>query len=237
MSEENKKSEIDRPSPWEILGVIFAVFATIKDAPETLRKLSVPRLVPSCVRNFILEINASSDFWLSLFYLCTSIFLSTWILSRLRFKPFQEEDEEQDRNRKIVRYLQYRRFLRILHSFGLVLIREWILQQISVSWYETFKRSSNWPREESLSKYIDRVGFDDGRGIQFQYSDDFSKMILSEHPANDDRYGTPYEKMPQWSEVRILLIASNYFPFWFFVHLLKKLLNLAKNKCSWRKTV
>jgi len=234
------RTKVERAKPWEILAAFFGYFAVAKDAPDALRMLQIPKFLRfflPCARNQLLEWNASPDFWLLLFF--TIITIIIWVRF-VRQKKVPEEKEKEDLKEDTIKKLskEFRRqyLIRVIRSFGLVLLRGILLTLLKVRSYGTFKRPAppHWPPAPDRLDSIDRISFADGMGIEFQYSADFTHLIIREHPKNSDQFGDFKTRQPTWADIKILLIASNIFPFWFFIYLVKRPVTCLK-KVSCRK--
>lgn len=222
------RKELEPPKPWEALGVFFGYFAVAKDAPFILRTLGFPKYIPSCLKDFLLRLNKSPDFWLLLLFTIFTLILYFWFLPRRRE---QEEPENlaNDNRANVDAILRKERLLRVIRSFGIVLLREKMLDWMNVDLYGTFHKTSNWAPEPSRFNYVDRINYTDGAGIEFQYSKDFREVFVRTHPTNNITYGEPAIRMPNAKDVRLLLVASNYFPFWFLVHSIMRIGRCLKN--------
>ncbi len=215
----DKRETLDPPKPWEILGAFFGYFAVAKDAPAVLRQLKIGALIPIECKSRLLQWNGDGDFWFSLFFTLVTLAIVLWWLPRERKK---EKEENKDQAKQLAAYLRQSRIIRTVRSFGLVLIREWTLDLLGVGLYGTFKRHSTWSPEPRRLKHVDRITYRSGYGIEMQYGKNFETVFARTHPENDDNYGPTAEMAPTWREVALLLVASNCFPFWFLVFLLKR---------------
>jgi hypothetical protein len=222
-----EKSKYEETKPWEILGVIFAVFVTVKDAPDILRQLGVTAFIPTQWKQLLLTKYDDSAFWLSWFYILLIIFLYAVILLYFKQKNELDTPDKEKTDKEIVsrlsRQFRFYRYLRIIRSLGVVLIRELILDFMSVATYGTFKKTSNWPATpEPRIKYVDRISLKEGPGFEYQYGKEFKWIYVREHPEFDDKYGYTLKRVPEWRDIKLLLVASNIFPFWLIFHLVKR---------------
>lgn len=202
------------PKKWEILGAIFGYFATAKDIPEVMKTLQISRLIPECLKYWLKTINSSSDFW----YLITFTLSLLIFLSHILWKEYAIDENENSDSYRIILENELKRISR--NSLGLVNIRNTILSFFDISVYGTIQRQHDWKPKPNFYKYIDRITFTDGHGIEFQYSYFFSKISVREHTVEDINYTDPIERKPTWKEIGILLFSSNFFPFWIIPHLI-----------------
>lgn len=215
------REPLEPTKPWEVLATLFGYFAIAKDIPDIFRTLSITKLVPQQLKTMLLQYNASSDFWLMVFFTVVMIILWLWLMPR---KKEIKEKEKEDIIRELSKSFRRKQIIRIIRSFGLVLLREVFLSLFHVESYGTFRRPPppDWPLAPDRLESIDRIGYADGRGIEFQYSADFSNLIIREHPRDSDRFSDPIIRPPSWPDVKLLMLASNIFPFWFLVYLIKR---------------
>jgi hypothetical protein len=215
---------IELPKPWEVLAVIFGYFTVAKDVPNTLRTLGISKIARFIgLRDCLLRANRNPDFWLLLPFTIVACFLFFWLLLRSE-RP--EEPPNNDRLARASAVIRRGRIIRVIRSLGLVVLRERILDRMGVAFYETFRRPTdrNWPPEPGRAEYIDRILFKDGQGTEFQYSNDHRVIFVRRHPPNVDAWGPTEEQLPKADEVKLLLFASNYFPFWLLAYLVRRLL-------------
>lgn len=216
-------------SPLEILGGFFGYFAVANDIPNILRKLSVRSLVPDSWKACLLRFNSNPDFW----YLITfTLLVIVGLLRLISSQKPKKEDPNQDTPQTfetlnddtfdLEASWKRMRKISILRSFGLILVREWILNRLKISLYGTFKRQSDWEPQPERFDYIDRINYDQGEGYEFQYSKNFKFVIVRTHPSDNSTYGPSSTRTPNLKEIRDLLFASNFFPFWCLIHLLRR---------------
>lgn len=215
------RNPIEPPKPWEILGAFFGYFAVAKDAPAIIRMLGIPNLVPESFKVFLHRWNTNSDFWLLiLFTFLTFAVVFVWL-------PRKDNTTElSDREKHIAdinKAIRKSKTIRIMRSLGFVLVREFILDLLGVTRYGTFSRPSDWQNEPDRARWIDRINLKSGKGVEYQYSKNFQRLIIREHPLSSDIYGLSAEREPQLREVPMLLVASNYFGIWIIAYLFKKL--------------
>lgn len=218
------RNTIEAPKPWEILGAFFGYFAVAKDAPDLFRRLGFTKLIPDSLREKLLEWNKDPNFWLLfLFTILTFAVVIFWL-------PRKENNVElSDREKHIAeinKIIRRNKVIRILRSLGLVIIREALLDLKGVLVYGTFSRPDEWQRESERAKWIDRITFKGGGGFEYQYSKNFKKLIVRHHPSGSDKYDSPVERDPLLGEIPVLIIASNYFVFWFLLYLIRKFFGL-----------
>lgn len=214
------------PRPIELLALFVALLATAKDAPSIMRLTGLPCLAPQSVGNLIDWAGIPRD--TVLFWLYISLFLSVffWFIRRERLTKISIDDDKS-RFDQTLSLLERMRWIRLIRSFGLVLLREWILGKIAVVNYGTFLRSKqNWIPAPKRFNSVDRIHFIDGRGVEFQYLKGHrSVAVRCYKDSNDYTYGREEIRHPTWSEIRLLLVASNFFPWWFIVHIFKRWIN------------
>lgn len=216
------RDEIEPPKPWEILGAFFGYFAVAKDIPEILRMMFIHRLVPDCMKLQLLEWNDSSNFWLLMFFSICVLILLFWFLPSHRNSKEAQNSSEEERFAMAVKAIERGRKIRIIRSLGFVLLREKVLDWMDVSRYGTFKRHSYWGPAPERFKSIDRVTFNSGIGTEYQYAKNHCIVFVRTHPADSDTYGNTEERVPSLRDIRLLLLASNFFIFWLAVHLVKR---------------
>lgn len=223
MSKSEK--DFERAKPWEILPVIIAYIAAIKEVPSGIRSLGLTFLLPNFLKAKLLQLNASSDFWIRLFFTIIIILIWSWMVWRVK-RPFKREEKKADRVQELYRLFKRdrlrRRVISIVKTFGLVLLRESILDRMKVDLYDTFNRPSNWPPSDRCFDSIDRIHCE-GRSFEFQYLKNFSSISVSETLPNSDKFNEPNIHEPSVKEIKLLLIASNFFPFWYLLYLMKRL--------------
>ncbi len=225
-----KRTTDEAPKTWEILGGFFGYFATVKDSPYFFRIFYFSKLLPSCLKKALLKLNANTDFWYTLFFTILSITLLRVLLIRektqhesLEKDNFAERIEsirsEKDEIQDIIKRAY---FISLFKSFGLLFIRNWLVSLVDVEIYGTFKRQSDWIPRPEFFKSIDRIAFKGGAGSEFQYSKNFVHVAVRNHPVGDVTYEAEEIRKPTWKEIRLLFLASNFFPFWFFIHIFKR---------------
>lgn len=212
-----KRNNDEAPKKWEVLGVFFGFFATAKDAPTVFRALAIRKLLPTTIKTFLLAINDNANFWYTFLFTMLSCVLLFGLLIREKVHkelPDQDDLADDDNLKKI---LNRAYFFSYVKSLGLLFIRNWILGIIGVEIYGTFRRQSDWEPRPNYFQSIDRIAFSDGSGKEFQFSKNYQKISIRVHPSGDVTYGLPEERKPTWKEIRVLLLASNFFPFWWFI--------------------
>ncbi len=210
---------IDPPKPWEILGAFFGFFAVAKDVPAIFRTLGFTALVPAPIKSYILKMNRNPDFWLLGCFSVLTLMLVAFFIPR---KREAKENPESDRSEEILRVLRSGKILRALRSLGLTLLREFALDRMGVMIYGTFRRQGDWKPEPQRSKYVDRITFISGSGVEFQYATNCEMVYVRTHPESTDAYGQTDVRVLSSGETWLLLWASNYFPFWYLGYLAKR---------------
>lgn len=227
------REKLESSKPWEILATFFGYFAVAGDVPEILRTLNLSKLIPNVIKTYFLKWNPDSDFWFLLFFTGSTVLLWLWLIPRKKEVKENKDKEREDIIREIATTMRRKNIIRIVRSFGLVFLREFLLSRLlKVSFYGTFKRPPppNWPPAPDRFKSVDRISFSDGTGIEFQYSRDFENLISRKHPKGSDQFGAEEQRKPSWDDIKLLLIASNIFPFWHVMFLLNKSLQFLKRK-------
>ena len=203
------RERIKPPKPWEILGAFFGYFAVAKDVPHILRTLGA--IFPSIIKSLLRSLGLNSDTGLQWIFTIAVFAILFYCMPRTQEEEYPEKD---DRLEQMERVFRRERWFQIIRSFWLIVLREKILDRMGVAMYGTFRRYSSWAPEPAREHHIDRINFIDGRGIEFQYSKGAYKFFVREHPNNSDVYGETQERTPTSAEVRLLMIASNFFPRW-----------------------
>ena len=218
------RNSIQSPKPWEALASFFGYFAVAKDAPYILRTLCLSKLVPSRTIRYMLHFESNPDFWLLCSFTLGTLFFYFVCLTRYR-TPIVEQDTDKDAalyNRAFSVYDRERR-LRYIRTLGFLYLREKTLDKLGVSLYGTFRRPSYWPLAPGWCDYIDRITFMDKTGIEVQYSLNYSELFIRRHRSDTDNFGESQIFAPGKKEFAILLIASNYFLFWWLISLFMKI--------------
>jgi len=220
MAQELK--QIESPKPWEILGSFFGYFAVAKDIPSILRMLCIQKIPPYRLKQILLRINPSADFWLLITFTAVTVLILLHYLWRTR--PIKGPDPSSDKElQEFVKIGKRNYRLRIIRSFGFAWFRDKILDRMNVNVYGTFQRPPPpyWPAVEDRANSIDRIIFADGTGMEFQYAKDFTTMFVRRHTPGTNLFNSVEERLPSSVEIRLLLVASNYFPLWWIMHLIK----------------
>jgi len=207
------------PKAWEKIAAWFAFFAVLKDAPVGLRALCPPPLREFARRVVLVHLGSwrSSEFlWSALFTAGTAFFLA-WVL--WGSKPGDEsvnEDVDEERRKTIERVWRRHQLIRVVRSFGLVLVREKLLDLFGVATYHTFPRSEFTTVEPAPDRfdYIDRIKFTDGIGREYQYPRGPGLVFVREATAKVREYGLPERRKLTPRERCVLLIGSNFYGFW-----------------------
>ncbi len=216
--------------------MVFGYLAVAKDVPLTLRKLLISKAIPESWKIALLQRVANRDFWYVLSFTIFLIVLYFLLLWRTTGNEVEDEDsgskalsgelgskKKQDHSKarrdRAVAVLKRYRLIRIIRSFGLVIIREKLLDLMKVGLYGTFRRQENWSPEPNRFCFIDRVTFIDGTGSEYQYSRNFRDIIVRTHPFDLAHYERHLLRPPAISDIKLLLVASNFFLFWFLGYL------------------
>lgn len=211
-----KRDEFEPPKPWEILGAFFGYFAVAKDIPGVMRTLGFGHVCPDWLRTQLLDWHNAPDAWLLWSFTVVTVVMLAFLLWR-RLPRVEESDS--DGMKAALRSMKRHRILRIVRSFGLILVRNAIMNRLKVTGYGTFKKPSTWAEDPKAFDYVDRINFKDGRGVEYQYTRDFSALHVREHPPTSDNYGPASSRRPTWSDAKVLVFGSNIFPFWYLAHL------------------
>lgn len=118
-------------------------------------------------------------------------------------------------------------------------LRQSILNKMRVVLYGTFKIKSCSPEEKCFA-YVDTItiekedeeGYSLYDSIQFQYPKDYRNLLIRERSGlyEDESYGEPYERPPSMKDIKLLLVASNFFYRWFFMHLIVGKIRLGRKR-------
>lgn len=223
------RSQLSDLSPLEILGAFFGYFAVAKDVPDILKTLSIKSLLCDSWKKKLLDFNSDPNFWYLILFTVVAIavffiFVATKKENKEdpnRDTPATFDNLDNDEYGLEASWKRIRR-LSVLRSFGLILIREWILGRLGISIYGTFKRQADWEPQPERFDHIDRINYEKAEGFEFQYSRNFKFVIVRSHPFDNDTYGPSETRLPTWKECCHLLFASNFFPFWLLIHLLRR---------------
>lgn len=215
------RSDIEPAKKWELLGALFGYLAVAKDVPGILALVGIGELCPKQVKIALLGIHNDPNRWYLVFFTGSLFFLMCWVLwSRA---PSNEQVDDDPRS-VIDRHYFRIRIIRVIRSLGLIYLRENILDKLKIKRYGTFRRPSEWAPEPNRSIFVDRISFIDGRGIEYQYSSKFDIVYVRTHSSDTDKFGESLEQEPSWADIKCLLIASNYFPFWICINFSLRLL-------------
>jgi hypothetical protein len=144
------------------------------------------------------------------------------LLSLPRKRLDESPDRDAARNHRVTTALRRRRLLLGLLTFGLVPLREWILDGMGIGLYGTFRRPPSWQPEPERADYVDRFFRVDNSGVEYQYARDATHLIVRSHSSTTDHYGSEQTRVPTSADVRLLLVGSNYFWRWYMRHLSKR---------------
>jgi hypothetical protein len=114
-------------------------------------------------------------------------------------------------------------FRRSLFSFGLIPLREAILQHmLGICIYGTFKASEYSPVTPTVFNYLDIISYKKERkrpDVRYLYSRNFEYVLFSKANRNKP-FGRNQKRFPNWRDIGLLLLASNFFWFWFPIALI-----------------
>jgi len=224
------KNSFEWRNPWDILGSVFGYFASANEVPKIVRMLHIGKLVPPALKRLLISMNSDSDFWAILAYTVLIVLILWWFFapSWKRLEVAEDRDKD-DWTEKAFKVLEKDYRWRMVRSFGFIWIRGVILDQKGVRLYGTFRRPlpPYWPPEPDRTDYIDRVTFKNGNGLEIQYSNDYTQLFVRRHSAKSDTFDQVEQHPPAWEEIKLLFVASNYFPYWWLRFLIKRLLHLA----------
>lgn len=205
------------PEPWEILGAIIAYFAVAKDVPAVLRSLLGWG-----------EKEGWSDTALLWCFTVPFLFASLWLLWRSYADEALEANTDDLPTKKGLGLndVQRMKLVRVVRSLGFVWWRERKLDKMGIALYGTFERPETWEPMPGRTPYIDRLMYADGRGIEYQYSRGHDVVYVREHEPRSDSQPAPYgpeaSRRPTPDDRRLLLVASNHFPWWYVRYLLSR---------------
>ena len=205
------------PKAWEKMAAYFAFFAVLKDAPTVLRRLCPAHWRPRVLLGFV----NSGDFWWSWLFTIVSFMFLAWVLWPSHSEELVDEDvpkRDTERRKQIEAVFRRHRRIRVARSLGLVLVREKLLDRLDVGLYATFPRRQFATPEPAPDRfdYIDRITFKDGTGFEYQYPRGCGPVFVRQHAADSSQYGPPERRKLTSREIWILLIASDFYPFWLF---------------------
>lgn len=221
------------PRPIEIVGAVFAFLTTAKDGPDIVRLTGIPRLVPEWVGRLIDSAGFTQDtalFWLY-FVVCYTVFRR--IIRRPQFVQ-QSPIGDDARFELAMAGLKRARYMKVIRTFGFVLLREWVLGKLGVVDYGTFLRSrQSWAPAPERFDYVDRIYLNDERGEEFQYLRGHRYVAYRCYKdSKDGKYGPEEIRPPTLREIKLLLVASNFFPWWFIIHGLKRFYDFSRGGLS-----
>ena len=88
--------------------------------------------------------------------------------------------------------------------------------------YGTFERPEEWgPSASRRFEAVDRVMFGGGSAIEYQYPRAATHLILREH-SDGEKYGPESTRRPIWKDFKLLMLSSNWFPFWYRFYLFRR---------------
>ena len=110
-----------------------------------------------------------------------------------------------------------------IFSLGLIPIREFILERfMDISNYGTFKASERSPLRRTLFNYLDVISYkkDTFRpSVRYLYTKNFKYIIVSKAERHEP-FHKEEKRFPRFSDLKVLVIASNFFLLWFPIALL-----------------
>jgi hypothetical protein len=217
------------PRPIELLAVVVAAVATAKDAPALVRLTGIPRLIRQHLGIGSGWTSVNKDTFLFWLYIVVFSSLLLWTLLRKITVP-KEEESDESRFKRAMGTLPRTRWIQIVRSFGFVLLREWILGMMGVANYGTFLRSKqDWAPAPERFDSVDRIYRKNDGGVEFQYQRGHRFVVSRGYGASDNgKYGPEQIRPPTWPEIGLLLVASNFFPWWFIIHGPKRLYDFCR---------
>jgi hypothetical protein len=107
---------------------------------------------------------------------------------------------------------------RAIFSLGLIPIREFILERfMDISNYGTFKASERSPLRRTLFNYLDVISYKKDTfkpSVRYLYTKNFKYIIVSKAERHEP-FHKEEKRFPRLSDLKVLLIASNFFLLWF----------------------
>lgn len=218
---------VDEPvSLEETLITIFCLVEALSASPFIARTL-FGWMIGDQAKATLLSINKNPNFWVMAPLTPVALWIFYKVITRRRVNlPAPQLTNDQRVELAVQNFKRKRRIsniLRVINSLGFVLIKEWMLGRMGVATYGTFRRPPTWPKAPDRYNRLDRINFDGGEGAEFQYSKDFKHLIVRAHSSNSDTYGPEVIRRPTPRDVRLLMIASIYFPWWFVCHLFRRM--------------
>lgn len=185
------------------------------------------------MKKALLGVHNSGDRWLLWGFTAALVFLAIGILwsPKQRREPAAKDSRDDEaRLRRSEQAYREQRLIRVIRSFGLVLLRDFATDRLGVSFYGTIGRPPPplWTAAPDRFDRLDRMIFSGGQGREYQYTRSFRELIVREHPADSADFGPEVRRRATWTDAKILLLTSSIFPFWLVPHLLVSLFTRPK---------
>ena len=209
-----------RPNPLKdrdfFMSIIWILWAA-SSFPETFRSL--------CFNFFeVTPLRASILTWLFLI-ICAWVILRIIKISNadIVLEHGEEPNAIEKAKEEFLREKQKLDLQRAVFSLGLIPIRDMILEQLmDVSTYGTSKASKRSPLKRTLFKYLDVISYKKETGepsARYLYTKNFKYIIVSKAERHEP-FSKEEKRFPNFSDIRLLLVASNFFLIWFPIALL-----------------
>ena len=199
------------------LGLILAWLAAVPCLPSLYEFSGVGSIIPRVVKKTLLHWCPRPHFWMFWIFTIAALLVALVMLASHKRRAFPLDDMTAMVNRVYKR----QRFYQIITSLGIILLREKLIQICGITNYGTFKKQAHWPKQKERFSYVDRIATEDGAGIEYQYSTDFTKVYVRATSPGSVEFGPTEERQPNWRDSKRLLIASNFYPFWSLVFVIK----------------
>lgn len=205
----------------EVLGVFFAFSAAAPAAPSLLRALGLPRLVPASLKRALLCLPLPPDAWLLWAFTVMSVGLALWLSAR-RNRSSEKVNLESYAARADA-LIRRRARLRVVRTLGLAWVRDRVVERMGIAHYGTFSRTVNhWPSDSDRFDWVDRLRFEAGDGVEYQYSRDYSELIVRTHAPDNLNFGSELRRPVQRRDFKLLWLSSDHFLRWYLKHLLQR---------------
>jgi hypothetical protein len=112
---------------------------------------------------------------------------------------------------------------RAVFSLGLIPLRDMILEQLmDISTYGTSKASERSPLKRTLFNYLDVISYKKEvckPSVRYFYTKNFKYIIVSKAERHEP-FNKEEKRFPKLNDIRLLIVASNFFLIWFPIALL-----------------
>lgn len=210
-----------RPNPLQdrdfFMSLIFIMWAA-SSFPDTFRSI-----VFNCFE--LTEFRSSVLTWFFLI-ICAWVILRIIKISNEELVVTDHDEETNVVEKAKEEFLQAKRKLdlqRAVFSLGLIPIREFILERLmDISNYGTFKASERSPLRRTLFNYLDVISYKKEMfrpSVRYLYTKNFKYIIVSKAERHEP-FHKEEKRFPKLNDIKLLMIASNFFLLWFPIALL-----------------